>query len=229
MAMSSFDVPTPRAQQERTREVRRRILDAAVTVLVEKGYAQATTLSIQERAGVSRGRLLHHFPSRDTLLLAAAHHLATDRLAESEANIVWPVDPAARIDAAIDQIATTYGQSFFWAATELWVASRAHDDLRAQLVPAEQGLGAMIRTSTDGFFGPALTAHHLYPQVRDMIHTSLRGIALTTAFDPRPGTMALHADKLKVLARQILLPATRTHSDRSTPDLSTPDLSTHGK
>lgn len=198
--------PSPvRAQQERSKEVRRRILDAAVTVLVEEGYAQATTLRIQERAGVSRGRLLHHFPSRDVLLLAAAHHLATERMREMFERTDWPSDPGERIDAVIAVVGATYGQPYFWAATELWVAARSHEDLREELFPAEQQLGVLIRASTDSMFGPELTAHPLYPQVRDMIHTSLRGLALTTAFDHRPRTMLTHLGKLKTLTRQLLL------------------------
>ena len=205
MTASQLGAPPARAQQERTREVRRRILDAAVTVLVDEGYAQATTLRIQEQAGVTRGRLLHHFPSRAELLLAAAHHLATERMRETFVRTDWPVDPGARIDAAIDMIGSTYGQPFFWAATELWVAARCHEDLRAELLPAEQGIGAIVRSATDEFFGPELAAHPLYPQVRDMLHTSMRGMALTTSFDPRPQTMTGHTRKLKTLTRHLLL------------------------
>jgi len=194
-----------RAQQERSREVRRRILDAAVDVLVSVGYAQATTLRIQERAGVSRGRLLHHFPSRDDLLVAAAHHLATERISETRSAVDWPVEPGARIDAAIDVLCRSYQQPYFWAATELWIASRVHEDLRVALLPAEQQLGAVIRDDTAGYFGPEIAAHPLFPAIRDMLHTSLRGAALSTSFDRRPQTLAQHAEKLKRLVREVLL------------------------
>src|ERR1700748_3836545 len=67
-------------REERTATSRARVLDAAVACLVESGFAGATTLRIQARAGVSRGRLLHHFPSRDELLVAASRHLTSERL-----------------------------------------------------------------------------------------------------------------------------------------------------
>jgi AcrR family transcriptional regulator len=194
-----------RPQQERSREVRKRILDAAVTVLVDEGYAQATTLRIQREAGVSRGRLLHHFPSRDTLLLAASHHLTTERMREGTERGDWPDDPGERIDLAIDIIGATYLEPYFWAATELWVAARSHEELRTHLFPAEQRVGAMVRETTDELFGPDLVAHELYPQMRDVLHTSLRGAALATTFDPRPQTMAVHVEKLKTIARRLLL------------------------
>ncbi len=185
--------------------MRRVILDAAVDVLVAEGYAQATTLKIQERADVSRGRLLHHFPSRDELLVAAAHHLATERMSETRETVDWPTEPAARIDAAVELIGLSYGQSYFWAATELWVAARVRTDLQTALFPAEQQLGVIVRDDTARYFGAELAAHPMFPTVRDVLHTSLRGAALTTAFDRRPKTLSIHIEKLKQLSRALLI------------------------
>ncbi|MGC9544677.1 helix-turn-helix domain-containing protein, partial [Streptomyces sp. UG1] len=42
---------------------RAQIVDAAVESLIEVGVAATTTLEVQRRAGVSRGALLHHFPT----------------------------------------------------------------------------------------------------------------------------------------------------------------------
>nr|WP_256788190.1 helix-turn-helix domain-containing protein [Frankia sp. AvcI1] len=80
------DDPEPRrTQRQRRASSRELILDAAVRGLFEDGYARTTTVAIQTRAGVSRGRLLHHFPSREDLLVAAAQHLAGERIEESGA------------------------------------------------------------------------------------------------------------------------------------------------
>src|SRR3954462_3720573 len=76
--------PGPRSRALRTADSRALILDAAVACLVEDGYAGASTLAVQARAQVSRGRLLHHFPSRAELLVAAAQHLVTTHLGEVE-------------------------------------------------------------------------------------------------------------------------------------------------
>jgi len=70
-----------------------------VACLVESGYSGATTLQIQARAGVSRGRLLHHFPSRDELLVAASRHLATERLRATAARIGGLARPHRRRSA----------------------------------------------------------------------------------------------------------------------------------
>src|SRR5437773_8551518 len=75
----------PRTQQQRRDETRRALLDAAVESLIEVGFSRTTTLEVQRRADVSRGALLHHFPSKAELLVAAVDHLAEMRARELKA------------------------------------------------------------------------------------------------------------------------------------------------
>lgn len=194
-----------RAVQTRTIDVQRRILDAAVEVMLEFGYSGASTVRIQERAGVSRGRLLHHFPSRDALLIAASQHLARARVGELPSDHPWPVDPGERIDAVVDTMAGTFTQGYFWAATELWIAARTHEDLREALLPGERDIARAIRVAMDDFFGPELAARPGYADLREVLFTSLRGMSLTTSFDPREEPTARHVERLKRLARSVLL------------------------
>jgi AcrR family transcriptional regulator len=79
------EVRPPRTQQQRREETRRALLDAAVESLIEVGFARTTTLEVQRRAEVSRGALLHHFPSKAELLVATVDHLAEMRARELKA------------------------------------------------------------------------------------------------------------------------------------------------
>ena len=169
----------------RSRVTQQHILDTAVGVLIESGYSGASTLKIQERAGVSRGRLLHQYPHRDALLVAAVQHIAEARLAMSREAGGLPASPRERADAVVDAMWETYNQGYFWAATELWLAARHNEKLAAALAPREHELGAVIRSVTDEMFGPQLTSHPRYPAVREVLHTSMRGVALTYSFEPR--------------------------------------------
>ncbi len=164
------------------------ILDAAVNCLAEKGYADTTTLAIQARAGVSRGRLLHHFPSRDALLVAAAQHLATERLADGKnwgAEFPTGQGDRERVVEATKRCWSTFDQPYFWAAVELWVACRTRPELRETLRPEEHQLGAAIRETVAAMYGPKLAAHPNFPAVRDLLFTSMRGVAMTYTFDAR--------------------------------------------
>ncbi len=56
----------------RTRSDRRRaeILRAALDVIAERGYRAASLASVAERVGLTQQGLLHHFPTKEALLVA---------------------------------------------------------------------------------------------------------------------------------------------------------------
>ena len=56
-------------RQQRARETRARILDAARTVFEEHGYAHGTTNRIATAAGLSVGSLYQYFPNKDAILV----------------------------------------------------------------------------------------------------------------------------------------------------------------
>ncbi len=199
---------THTAQERRTAVSRQRILDAAVACLVEQGYAGASTLQIQERAGVSRGRLLHHFPSRDELLVAAAEHLAATQvtaLRDSSA-IEAPDGDPARIDQAVEQMWETFHQPYFWAAMELWLAARHNADIRTILGPMEQDLYRSIRRTVAAMFGPVYAARPRFHLVLDLLVSSMRGVALTYGFSGRSPEGDPHLAQWRQLAHALLEP-----------------------
>ena len=205
MTSPSPDAPRGR-REERTATSRARILEAAVACLVESGYAGATTLRIQARAGVSRGRLLHHFPSRDQLLVAASHHLATERLRRTAERIESlegrPGDE--RLDRAVELLWETFSEPHFWAAVELWTAARTNEELRTALLPEEREMGAAVRALIPRFFGAALAAHPRFPEVRDLLFTSMRGVGVAYAMEHRDPRTDPHLTLWKSVARTLL-------------------------
>lgn len=195
----------PRATQARSRTTQERILQAAVAALVDGGYSGATTLRIQEIAGVTRGRLLHHYPSRDDLLVAAVAHLTEARMSDLAADVKWPSDPVERIDLIVDRMWETFRQPYFWASTELWLAARANDRLREALQAHERRLSAFILQKLATFFGDELVAHPAYPATRDLLITSMRGTAMTYTFRLFDAADDPHLQTWKDTARYALL------------------------
>jgi AcrR family transcriptional regulator len=105
------------AERERDpARTRRTVLDAAAQVLAMKG-AGVSIDTIARAAGVSKGGLLHHFHSRDELLLA----LAEDMLERFAATVRAAVDPS---DRAEGRLLRGYVQASF-------------DSLRDESSPAE--------------------------------------------------------------------------------------------
>ena len=78
---SGLDVCRRAAKSQHTRE---QILDATLRCLVSEGYAHSTIDTIASRAGVSRGAMTHHFPSRADLFREFGPYLVDLRIAEYE-------------------------------------------------------------------------------------------------------------------------------------------------
>ena len=207
--MSTERVPVSRTRAQRSEDSRTRILDAAVACLIDGGYSGATTLTIQSEAAVSRGRLLHHFPSRDRLLVAAAQHLAVKRVADTEARInrvleATPVGLFERADRVIELLWESFTEPHFWASIELWTAARANGEIADALRPEERRLGAAIRAMMARMFGEELASRARFKQLRDLLLTSMRGTALTYTFDPRDPREDAMLAQWKDLARVLL-------------------------
>ncbi|WP_051515554.1 TetR/AcrR family transcriptional regulator [Candidatus Blastococcus massiliensis] len=200
--------PQPRSRAQRTADSRLLILDAAVACLVEDGYAGASTLAVQARAGVSRGRLLHHFPSRAELLVAAAEHLTTTVLEEVRHRAAALMDDGPtgreRVDRAIELIWATFQEPPFWAAMELWTAARTDPELRTALRSVERRLRAAIAAVAHAIWGPAITDAPLYTDLAELLFTSMRGVALAYAFEDRPAATDPHLALWKRLAARML-------------------------
>ncbi|MEU4217944.1 TetR/AcrR family transcriptional regulator [Actinoplanes sp. NPDC026623] len=140
--------PSRRTQAQRRETTRSKILDATVQSLVERGYAETTTAEVLALADVPRGTLLHHFPTKVDLLVAAVQHLSRRRLdvLAAEITTVRTAAPAGtdQFDALIDIMWRHFSSPLFWAALELWTAARTDAGLRAALMPVEKEMFGVL-------------------------------------------------------------------------------------
>ncbi|MEU6642632.1 TetR/AcrR family transcriptional regulator [Saccharomonospora sp. NPDC046836] len=169
-------VLTRKEQRARTREA---LLDATIACLVEYGYAGTTTQRIQEKVGVSRGALLHHFGSKAELFVAAIHHISDKRL------LTFPkVGKRAPVGAEtlrrlIYEIADDMTGPPFQAAMQLWIAARTDEELREALLPAERRLGSAMREIFDKYSG--IEDPHAARVAFESLMAMLRGLEVTRA------------------------------------------------
>ena len=71
-----------RTHDERSGETQRRAVAAAVVCLHRHGFASTTTSQVADEAGISRGAMLHQFPTRAALMLAVVRHVFEDERAQ---------------------------------------------------------------------------------------------------------------------------------------------------
>lgn len=164
-------------QEERTRLMRARLLEATVDCLVERGFAGTSTTLVSERAGVSRGAQLHHFPTKNDLVVAAVEHLTEKRGAELAAAAARLPDGPRRTRAVLEMLADHVTGTAFAAALELWVAARTDDTLLAAVAPLEQRIGRETHRLTVELLGAAESV----PGNRELVQATLdlvRGLGL---------------------------------------------------
>lgn len=174
-----------RTQEERSATTRRLLLDATVECLVRYGYAGTTTTRVAEIAGVSRGAQVHHFATKDDLVIAAVRHLA-DR--QADAALARP-DPLAGsadpVGDALDLLWKAHQGPTFDAAIELWVAARTDPDLREATTAFERALTARLLEVATVLFGPGIAA---LPDFEGRLLTVLeaqRGLRMVAFLHPK--------------------------------------------
>jgi TetR/AcrR family transcriptional regulator, transcriptional repressor for nem operon len=77
---------------------RGRLLDAAISIIREKGYAATSVDELCARAGVTKGAFFHHFPSKDSLALAAVNQW------NESSTALFAAAPYRRFDDPLDRL-----------------------------------------------------------------------------------------------------------------------------
>jgi len=73
---------TPRQRRKETRP--QELLDAALELFVEKGFAATRSEEVAQRAGVSKGTLYLYYPSKQELFKAVIRHNLSNLIAEGQ-------------------------------------------------------------------------------------------------------------------------------------------------
>jgi AcrR family transcriptional regulator len=198
--------PVPNKRDAQKQETRERILAALVASLVEVGYAQTTTVEVQRRAGISRGALLHHFPSRAALFEAAVRYLVeqNERAARDAPMSAEPgVHPVTR---AIRALAYGMSRPAYAAELELWAAARTDAELRAVLRPAERSARRDLSRVIADVFGEPWISAPTFRVVSEVTIELLRGLATSRALRADRAREATIVAQWSELAARLLAP-----------------------
>lgn len=175
--MPALNTRAPRrTQEQRSREMRARLLEATVECLAEEGYKRTTLARVTKRAGTSVGAQQHHFPTKEALVTSAVEYLAEARIEEIEARVAaLDGEPHQKLAAVLDLTWETLSGRLNLATRELWTAARTDPSLAAALIPAERRTGRALRE----MFAQALPEPT--PAQRDALEFSIdamRGLAM---------------------------------------------------
>jgi AcrR family transcriptional regulator len=133
-----------RTNAERSAATRAKLIEAAVQSLHKFGYAATTTILVAKRAKVSRGAMLHHFPNKIDLVLAAAKY-AADYQRSSHRRKLRDIAAGRDRFLAITEVSwETAREPSAVALLEIMIASRSDKALRTRFAP----LAAELEQST---------------------------------------------------------------------------------
>jgi len=165
-------------QDEKTAETRRRLLDSAILCLIDRGYASTTTSEVAERAGLSRGAQLYHFPCKEELLTNAVEHLFQLMFAETKEKVGRLNDVNDRRAMAIDLLWEIANGPLALAWIELVVASRTDSYLRSALSASNDRARELIDRSFKELFPRPASAGEDYDLIPQMVVLIIDAMAI---------------------------------------------------
>jgi len=170
-------------QAEKSSMTRSAILEATIQCLLELGYANTTTALIANYAGVSRGAMMHHFPSRISVMRAVIDYLHVLRLQEYRDLMSDIDDPQSQLtDKAIRESVEAAWRYVnlpsFMAYQEMLAASRTDAELRQIIEPVEKDFEKQFLNTVKAVFPHWQNLARL-EGAHDMVQFLMKGMALS--------------------------------------------------
>lgn len=119
-----------RTQAERSETMRARLAAAAYAGIADSGLKGLRLKAVAEAAGVSQGALLHHFPDKRAVTLAAIRHALQLAREDAEAHIAGAPDGAEPVlRAMLDEFRAFFSSDRFWVAIGITIEASKDPDL----------------------------------------------------------------------------------------------------
>ncbi len=193
-----------RTQGQRSAQTRARLLDATIDCLVTYGYNGTTTPRVAEMAGVTRGAQVHHFGSKDDLVIAALQHLAARRAATVVANVGELTATGDPIGKVLDLLWDVHQGPLFIAAVELWVAGRTDPALGLQVARFESIVASNLMAAVS-----ENVPQRIQKPMLDFLYIAmdaLRGILIASFVDADPSRARRRWDRAAASLRKLAQP-----------------------
>ncbi len=126
------EAPPVGANARRSAATRARLVAAAIEILQRDGYAATTTVRVAQEAGVSRGAMLHQFPTRADLIIAVADHIVRTQDRARRRELRGVARGEARFTAITGVVWNTMQQPESMALLEIMLGSRSDPELSAR-------------------------------------------------------------------------------------------------
>ncbi|WP_138933170.1 TetR/AcrR family transcriptional regulator [Roseovarius arcticus] len=124
-----------RTQAQRSHKTQQKILTVTTQLVLSKGLRDTSTVDVAEAAGVSRGALLHHYPSRQVLMQEALRHLLNGEITEIKALAGAIRTGDMDLDGFLSEMWARFSGPLFMITMEFLTAARTDSAIREALIP----------------------------------------------------------------------------------------------
>jgi AcrR family transcriptional regulator len=191
------------AAAARGREVRRKLLQAAVELISELGWTGVSTRILADRAGVAPGLVHYHFASLRALLAEAAIGALRDVVASAGPAVAQAASPEEIVDLLLASLSHYTGHDpMSLLVTETYLAATRDEELRREIgdVLAEFRQRLTDRLERHGVDTP--------PETAAVLAAAVDGVLLHRALSPD-----MTAETVAPVLRRTVTDATRGHRD----------------
>src|ERR1700736_418061 len=200
MASRPDRVPAPLKSARRPLGTARRRTQAESELIRRRGYARFRTADVAAEAGLSRGAQLHHFPTKDSLVVATLEYVFEQAQVLSRRRAAAVNRPRDLIEAVIEDAREFFFSEHFMVAIDIVLSTSTDDAVRKQILD----ISRKARRPVEAAWAEALAANGVPGQLAsDIVALTLslvRGMALRTLWDNDPKWF----DELFSLWRQMI-------------------------
>jgi len=180
------DKPT----QARSIAMREKLIEATLDVIHDRGYRSASTPEFASRAGVSRGALLHHFPTRSDIIVAAMEKLLGDGTNEIRTVAKKVARQEVSLEDFVEFLWKLFSGRFFYISLEFINEARSDAALRERMFPVVRDFHAALDGIWIEFEKQGADRHDATRVALNLTVCLVRGMGVQTVLKKDPAYFA---------------------------------------
>lgn len=200
-----------RTQAERSDSARKKLINAAIKLIYERGYSNVTMQQIAGHAGLTRGAIQHHFNSRDALFVALIKYAENEWVKFFE-TVTHENNHSIeqRIDMLLDKLWDLIHKPIVFVLLDIRLGVRNDPTLLRVIKEAQQASTRLYINYWVETFSPAVPLEKIN-EACELVTSVLQGFTVTGIFGPGPGKIPASCKKTlvrtKELTRRLMLEA----------------------
>ncbi|WP_018917457.1 TetR/AcrR family transcriptional regulator [Vreelandella zhanjiangensis] len=133
-------------QEERSRNTQARVMQATIECVLAKGIRATSTVDVARQAGVSRGALVHHYPSKTLLMQSALEDLLNQEVENVRQLAVSVQEGNFDFDSLLRVLHEHFKGDLYMVTLEYLTTARTDPDIMKVLIPLAARFNSSLET-----------------------------------------------------------------------------------